>query len=1202
MKKSKVALLATAVAIASLLVPSSTQVFAASVEQRASGIASGTYGTNWTYHTTWYNGSPAYCTQPHVLMPAVGNGVSAMTGDVYGETSMSGYSGWDYATKQRITALTYFGWGYNGRTSDEWWFATQQAIWDLVDPYPCNWSYVGGSLGSALANINACKDQLNADVNAYLNSKYEAQWQIKDSAGTVVASGNGDLKFDKARVGETYTITDLSGGLSKANTTQNDFGDRAKKSGNSYTITIENGDYGIAKTITAKSSNSQNLTSRGNSSVLYSTSYQRLVTVGTPDEIESECSVTLTGYGEPTETSKYDEKSNLLPGATLSLYYMEGNGATKVATWKSSSTSQYYDLRPGKYRLVEEASPDGYYKSRTTEFTVNATPRVTQYYSMTDEPINYEIQKTDSRTGEQVVGATLQLQDVEDAVPLDEWTTDGTAHTLPSSKLKAGHTYRIVETKVPDGYYEPADNYVFTIPEYKDLETKINDQGIVTLDVANVALDYQVEKVDAKTGEKISGVTLQLLNDNGDKLDEWVTDGTPHKIDKSLISVDKRYYIHEVSTVDGYYLNSKDKSFLVEGYAKNIGSTITITYENYSIQTNIVKVDSETGEYISGVVLGLYDDTGKELDSWTTTDEPYTPVAELTVGKTYTVKEISTVPGYYLNDQEVKFTVSSDVADPTQPTLIEFENTNIEYSVTKTNASTGGGVAGAKLVLTDADSNPIYEFVTTGNADTIPKKYLEAGKSYKIYEKEAIAGLYKSDADIEFTVPKTYSEMVKMKKQMFLLSMKDQEIHYNVAKVDSETGKFVKGAELALYDESGENCLEGPWTTDGDVYEIQTALEAGKNYMLKEISAPNGYYLNAEGKIFTVTEYPQYNKNGSVKTITINMENEKINWRLSKVDTDGNVLTTSKLKPFTIEIYDTMDTTDNVADDELITTLSTDDPKYIDKKYFDLGEYVQGGKTYRVHETSAGIGYFLADDMLVTIDKPDTKSGIITTNLVDEKLSMKIAKVDGDGNVLYNYKDLNGNKYGFILNVYDQTLLNNGATKAESLAARVDTSVASYTEDGYIDVGDSLDPNHTYVIEEESLPYGYYKARDLEVIPGEEAQTVNVVDPKIRVKFRKENVYGEPIRTVNGDSFIFTIYDDETGEAVGSIDTKDGDTDGWVSIGKFLQENKSYTIKETWAPTGYQLSSKEAHIKVPSYSTDEANGYVVCVDEELEIN
>ena len=128
---------------------------------------------------------------------------------------------------------------------------------------------------------------------------------------------------------------------------------------------------------------------------------------------------------------------------------------------------------------------------------------------------------------------------------------------------------------------------------------------------------YKVLKTDTNTGQPLAGVTLQLQNENGAILDEWITDGDYHYIDSSLLEAGKTYKIHEVAVPYGYYLRESDVSFTVSAYRPDDSvldnGYVTVTVDNTRLDYEVTKVDSETGEYVVGARLKLIDENGNEM-------------------------------------------------------------------------------------------------------------------------------------------------------------------------------------------------------------------------------------------------------------------------------------------------------------------------------------------------------------------------------------------------------------------------------------------------------------------------------------------------------------------------------------------------------------------------------------------------------------
>ena len=76
------------------------------------------------------------------------------------------------------------------------------------------------------------------------------------------------------------------------------------------------------------------------------------------------------------------------------------------------------------------------------------------------------------------------------------------------------------------------------------------------------------------------------------------------------------------------------------------------------VVVNIVKIDQETKQPLSGDVLVVKKADGTEVARFTTTTNPYV-LTDLPNG-TYTVEEVSAPAGYVLNTEKITFTIDDD--------------------------------------------------------------------------------------------------------------------------------------------------------------------------------------------------------------------------------------------------------------------------------------------------------------------------------------------------------------------------------------------------------------------------------------------------------------------------------------------------------------------------------------------------------------
>lgn len=96
--------------------------------------------------------------------------------------------------------------------------------------------------------------------------------------------------------------------------------------------------------------------------------------------------------------------------------------------------------------------------------------------------------------------------------------------------------------------------------------------------------------------------------------------------------------------------------------------------------------------------------------------------------------------------------------------------------------------------------------------------------------------------------------------------MIDDVTKVRISKQDITTGEELPGAKLQIIDKDGNVIFE--WISTNEPHYIEAKLIAGEKYILREITAPDGYEI-AEDVEFTV------NADGSVTEVTMHDERSK---------------------------------------------------------------------------------------------------------------------------------------------------------------------------------------------------------------------------------------------------------------------------------------------------------------------------------------
>lgn len=166
--------------------------------------------------------------------------------------------------------------------------------------------------------------------------------------------------------------------------------------------------------------------------------------------------------------------SKELPGCDLKITDENGNVIEK---WTSTKKPHVIDgkLVAGKtYKFTETRPKDGYATAETVKFTVSDTGKI-QKVRMKDDTIKVEVLKTDKKDKDKV------LNDAEFTFKLNgkvvaKATTNSKGIAKIYGKLAAGKTYRVEESKAPEGYKKvPAFDY--KVKDTGDIQTiKVSDE------------------------------------------------------------------------------------------------------------------------------------------------------------------------------------------------------------------------------------------------------------------------------------------------------------------------------------------------------------------------------------------------------------------------------------------------------------------------------------------------------------------------------------------------------------------------------------------------------------------------------------------------------------------------------------------------------------------------------------------------------
>ena len=309
-----------------------------------------------------------------------------------------------------------------------------------------------------------------------------------------------------------------------------------------------------------------------------------------------------------------------LAGAKLSVIDTDGN---LVDEWTSTEkTHKIEGLTIGKeYTLKEEIAPEGYVISNEVKFTIKDTNEI-QKVNMKDKIVS--MSKIDIG-GEEVEGAKIQVFDKDNNL-VDEWTSTKEEHKIKN--LKENETYRLHEEVAPDGFVKATDI------EFKVSDKKENEH----IELINKVVEISKEDI---SGKEIEGAKLQVIDTDGNVIDEWTSGKEAHKVNG--LEENKTYKLHEEVSV-GNFVKATDIEFKVTTDKE----TQKITMIDKLVE--VTKTDLTNGEELEGAELEVTDEEGNIVDSWTSTKEAH-QVKGLEEGKTYILKETTAPYGYEITEE-----------------------------------------------------------------------------------------------------------------------------------------------------------------------------------------------------------------------------------------------------------------------------------------------------------------------------------------------------------------------------------------------------------------------------------------------------------------------------------------------------------------------------------------------------------------------
>ncbi|MFJ1137424.1 collagen binding domain-containing protein [Bacillus thuringiensis] len=531
----------------------------------------------------------------------------------------------------------------------------------------------------------------------------------------------------------------------------------------------------------------------------------------------------------------------------------------------------------------------------------------------------------------------------------------------------------------------------------------------------------------------------------------------------------------------------------------------------------IKKVDeNDENIVLKDAKFDVIDKDNNVVATVTTNEKGIAEVKDLPFGD-YFVKEINAPEGYIKVDTPVKVTI-----DNTNVIELVMKNTrkveNGQFKLLKKDSESGQLLPGAKFDVIDKDGKVVETIVTDDKGEALSKQ-LPVG-SYTLKEVEAPKGYELSSSSVSVDVEANKVVTVDVVNKKIPEKVTGQ---FEIVKVDAEDKtKVLSDAEFEVYKDGKK---VDTLRTDKTGKVVSQKLEPGK-YTLKETKAPQGYKLLKE-EIEVVVE--------ANKVVEVQVENAKELGSLQVIKKDsesGKVLAGAEFK------------LKNEAGQVVGEAKTTNKDGVV--KF----ESLVPGK-YTLEETKAPEGYKALE---VTVEVNVVANEVVKQEVMNEKVmgQFEIVKVDAN----------------------DKTKLLSGA---EFEVYKDGKKVAELKTDESGKVMSPKLPLGEYTVKETKAPAGYKLSN--------KEWKVTIQNEKEVVKVEAEN------EKILGSLQIIKMDDkDQTKRLVGAEFTlkdakgnvvKEGittDKSGTVKVDGLVPGE--YTLEETKAPEGYELTKQIIHVTV----------------------
>ena len=304
------------------------------------------------------------------------------------------------------------------------------------------------------------------------------------------------------------------------------------------------------------------------------------------------------------EGIKVNESDEPLENALFGLFAVDtaeftSENAYMTAVSDENGYFEFDEIPYGEYIVREIEAPTGYILSGESYPVTVCEDGETITIRTVNKPITVEVSKVDVY-GEELIGADMQLENADGEI-IDEWISDGTNHIV--TELPAGD-YTLKEIAAPDGYVIATDIefevFVDGTIKIRNVDsTAISEDGNPLIVMVDDTTKVKISKRDITTDKELPGATLQIIDEDGNVLEEWVSADDAHLVEGKLIA-GKEYTLREIIAPDGYEIANEIK------FTVNEDGSVTevVMYDELTPVTNTPYTGDNHSNFAAFAMLG----------------------------------------------------------------------------------------------------------------------------------------------------------------------------------------------------------------------------------------------------------------------------------------------------------------------------------------------------------------------------------------------------------------------------------------------------------------------------------------------------------------------------------------------------------------------------------------------------------------------